>query len=493
MRTPCLPAPPTPPASSPVTVILAALIALTVSGCVGLQQYHRKAPPSLADPATMECVVGEADVPGDGWKCADAYFENRKEYLLGFVEFDDLGWAWDKNQQDELLRAIDGVTETQDALIVVFAHGWKHNAGTCDNNVTCFRATLEQLYRTEQALAEPGKARRIIGVYVAWRGDSAKGKLLRQTTFYGRKQTAHKVGSGAVTELLVRLKEARRQRHSRVAAQGGKSNTRLVVVGHSFGGALVYSATSQLIVERLAVSAAFEDEVQGFADLVVLVNPAFEAALYQPLHQAVLDRAARKHSDGEIGFEEDQKPVLAIITSQGDSATGKAFPLGRWFSAKLFDDYRTDGDKSLQQQANQKAVGHFAPFRTHFLNSKASTPPVAKPDTRRDKQCLCPYVFPSGEMTANEQVALSDNVQQLYRDRRNREPILEFPTSTLVWEQNKGEHQTPYNSPIMVISTQPTIIARHSDIYQAAFVDFLRYLIMLTGDEEAYAYSGKGG
>jgi len=471
-----------PPNTRPMAALCVALcVALTLlgGGCVGLQQYHTEAPAETASPEQLECLVGDEDVPKDGWKCGDAYLENRPEYLLGFVEFDDLGWSWNTQQQAKLLSAIEAETKARDALIVVFAHGWKHNASTCDNNVTCFRETLDQLHKTEEAVAAAkGKTpRRIIGVYVGWRGDSAKGKLLRQTTFFGRKSTAHKVGSGSVTELLVRLKEVRAKAYRMREA----SDTRLVVVGHSFGGALIYSATSQLIVERLAVSAAREDTVEGFADLVVLVNPAFEAALYQPLHQAVLDRAKKTHSDGVVGFEEGQKPVFIIVTSQGDSATGKAFPAGRFVAANFLDDYRTDAERPVQKKANQKAVGHFLPYRTHVLESTPNTPPILTADKKLDKRCICPYRL--SETPQMDPSKASANVTELSAAYYKGTTRLEFPTSTLVWDTEKSpDDQTPYNSPVMVISTQPTIIAKHSDIYQPAFVDFLRYLIMLSGD-----------
>ena len=44
----------------------------------------------------------------------------------------------------------------------------------------------------------------------------------------------------------------------------------------------------------------------------------------------------------------------------------------------------------------------------------------------------------------------------------------------------------PSNSPIYVVSTDPQIISKHSDIYQPAFVDFLRYLIVSAGEKDPY-------
>jgi hypothetical protein len=441
---------------------LAPLLAcLLAASCIPLRQYHTQPPdpaPPKIPPSDVACFPKADD-------CSTAFLENRPEYLLGFVEFDDLGWSWDRAQQEIVLSTLEAEVDRGDALMVVFAHGWKHNASTCDNNVTCFREVLAKLYETEVALAgDTGTPRRIIGVYVGWRGDSSHGKLLKQTTFYGRKSTAHKVGSGAVTELFVRLKQIRERRHR----EHPGSATRLVIVGHSFGGALVYSATSQLIMERLALAASSPEdpEVRGFGDLVVLVNPAFEAARFEPLHAAV-----------EAGtYPPDQRPVFIVVTSQGDQATGRAFPLGRWLPAK-FDDYRNDGLGAEQKKANVKAVGHFPPYRTHFLEPNDHTPEPQKRNDALAANCGCPYSFEAPAMTHEAETAV---MERLREHSWESDAELDFPLSTL-----KLEKGAP-NAPIYVISTDPQIIRSHSDIYQAAFVDFLRYLIMMAGEPVDY-------
>ena len=439
------------------------LLAGLALSCVPLIQYHTEAP----DPAAGGACQAESGT------CSAAFIEEQPEYLLGFVEFDDLGWSWQRQQQHALIARLEQEIKERDVLMVVFVHGWKHNAESCDSNVTCFREVLRQLHATETALAGKGTPRRIVGIYVGWRGDSARGKLLRQTTFFGRKSTAHRVGSGAVTELLVRLKEIRNRRHRQLeaATPPHSSSTRLVLVGHSFGAALLYSATSPLIMERMAVAAASDTDrlVRGFGDLVVLVNPAFEAARYQPLNATA----------EEGGFPPEQKPVLAIITSQGDKATGKAFPLGRSFSAK-FDDYRSGPLRGEQRRANIRAVGHFAPYRTHWLNANPATPELSKPNRDLEASCECPSRIMAGPTVSDAEV--TQTVADLRAHQWADDAELEFPTSTLVLDPGK----LPANSPLMVISVDADIIPNHSDIYQLAFVDFLRYLIMSAGDPLEY-------
>ena len=258
------------------------LAGLALVACVPLDPYH-------TGPTPREC----GDRPeGD---CLTTFVEKHEEYLLGFVEFDDLGWAWNREQGRVLFREIRKVE--RDVLMVLFAHGWKHNADSCDTNVTCFREALRGLHAAETALYGEN-ARQIVGVYVGWRGDSAKGSVPKQLSFFDRKATAHKVGSGSLTELIVRLKEERTMR-------GG--NSRLVIVGHSFGGAAIFSATSQLIMDRLATADERGGAVRGLGDLVVLVNPAFEAARYQPLHETLNEKTV----GSDAGQPDDQGELSA--------------------------------------------------------------------------------------------------------------------------------------------------------------------------------------
>ncbi len=398
-------------------------------------------------------------------ECSRAFIEERDEYLLGFVEFDDLGWAHDRRQQAALVERIEREIEQRDVLMLVFAHGWKHDSRTCDSNVTCFRTILRQLYETEQALAPKGEARRIIGIYVGWRGTSWDNRLLKQLTFYGRKATAQKVGSGAVTELLVRLKQLRQQRRDLVS---GPSTTRLVIVGHSFGGALIFSATSQLIMERMAIADLSADDrrVDGFGDLVVLVNPAFEAARYQPIHAAL--------EDGD--FVADQNPIFVVVTSRGDTATKNLFPRGRAISIQ-FDDYPQGERGRFQKRASKHAVGHFDEFRTHSLETY-DTPEPDPQDKSKVALCQCPFLL-TGEPTPPDLV--SDNAAALRSHDWRSDPEFTFPSSKLVWDD-----LLPPNAPVMVISVHPSIVPNHVDIYQPAFVDFLRHLIIAAGEEQVY-------
>ena len=76
--------------------------------------------------------------------------------------------------------------------------------------------------------------------------------------------------------------------------------------------------------------------VSAYGDLVVLVNPAIEATRIVPFFDA-LNEYTTKRSDL---LSPAQPPRLIILSSEGDQATRKAFPIARAFST-IFESYKS--------------------------------------------------------------------------------------------------------------------------------------------------------
>src|SRR5208283_2373172 len=127
-------------------------------------------------------------------------------------------------------------------------------------------------------------ARRIVGVYVGWRGLSATLEPFEELSFWDRKSTAEQVGHGSVIELLSGLEALRTQsnlRYGNEITNHQRMNTKLIIVGHSFGGDIVYSAAAPILTERMVENydaAGNSQTPRSLGDLVILINPAFEAA-----------------------------------------------------------------------------------------------------------------------------------------------------------------------------------------------------------------------
>jgi hypothetical protein len=385
-------------------------------------------------------------------------------YLLGFIEFDDQGQVFERKQMDAVLNTLNERAAEKDLLMVVFVHGWKHSAAPGDGNIKTFRQGLARLSELESRISRETGAqeREVVGIYLAWRGGSVTLPGVKELTFWDRKNTAHKVGHGGVTEVLSRLELVRKTKDAMVGEQA-RSRTRLVVIGHSFGGAVVYSALSQILttgfVDTVGPAGASTD-VKAFGDLVVLINPAFEATLFASLSDMASERAT---------YFPGQLPVIAILTSEADDATKRAFPIGRWFST-FFEKHRKETRKNAvtgeaevidQEKSNITAVGHFEPYQTHYLRA-AGESGAEMPDQ------------PSVESSMKGFFELSSRWE-------NDAPgsVIELEGSVL----ERGTNSAGRN-PYLVIRVDKRLIRDHNDIDDPRIASFIRQLILLAGQSE---------
>lgn len=148
-------------------VAILACGAFMFAGCAPNQQYRTVFNPSdhslpAADPT-------------------NAVIEVTKDYRLGFVEFDDQGWFWSKEQKpavEAMIRRETALDSPQHkaAILVLFVHGWKNNAAYCNSNVNTFKTVLTQLNSLETVLSrnEGRNPRTVIGIYAGWRGLSIR-------------------------------------------------------------------------------------------------------------------------------------------------------------------------------------------------------------------------------------------------------------------------------------------------------------------------------
>ena len=418
--------------------------------------------------------------------------DNGKEFDLGVIELSDDGHVSDLVQEEKVLQrlrevALGGsgkqvdVKKSPGAVIVTFVHGWHHRAKVCDNNLACFRRVLQALSQAEK--------RPVFGVYIGWRGESLHGRA-SVLTFYGRKRTAHNVGHEGGREVLLKLDEIYRTLNDTID-NGMTHPVTMVTAGHSFGGALVYSAVEGALVRELRnpngpgsehgvgkrpVSCgdkSIRPIRPGIGDLVVLVNPAFEARRYEYFAADLETHAA---------YAKNQLPVLLTVASEGDSAVKVAFPAGRILYF-LFLPWRYRG------MSDVIGAGHYDPQTTHDLvvadNSgkeihpgalEAKKPPEAdqatidrcKLDIKHDHDyatCACEYPVPPNLAAATRPAA--DAPQMTLAGGAVRTT----PDEMIVLKSRSGEWDP--HAPFIVARAVPDIISQHSDIYTPRFVTFL--------------------
>jgi hypothetical protein len=403
------------------------------------------------------------DPPGSD--CAQAVIESHPDYKLGFVEFDDQGWFWDARQLAAILQmirmqaGIDSVpaTKPQGIILVAFVHGWKQNASYDGDGVKACHDILQQLSDAENAQTDH-PARKVVGVYVGWRGLSAMWEPFKELSFWERKDTAHKVGGyGAMTKLLVKLEDIQKDSLDSLAKDAPR--TELIIIGHSFGGAAVYSALSQIITERFVDTLEKGKRLKPLGDQVILLNPAFEALRHYDLNQLALGVPAYPH---------DQRPVLSIFTSRGDWATHYAFPVGRFF-ATLFDQNRNQE----QRTAGLETAGWFKPFVTHELiySAQAAFPTTQTSTLNRTTQ----------KHEYHTRSRLTQSVDNLKAQRGK-------------WRANAPTPQTYYfddsilkpidgfraGDPFLIVSVDRQIMNDHNDITNPVLINFIREYIQFS-------------
>jgi hypothetical protein len=263
--------------------------------------------------------------------------------LVKVIQLTDEGELVDRCEWADLLTEIRNYpvqNPRTPKFLLLYVHGWKHDASNEDNDYREFKGLVDQMTKREKATQN---AREVIGIFVAWPGVASRVPVIKELTFWGRKRAADRVSqSGTITKLLGAINSVRCQREN--------PQDYIVGIGHSFGARILYSTTSQWLLYELQMHhpgywGGSYSVIQGPMDLIVLLNPAFEASTY-----TALDSVRRQQ---EI-FDFKQQPLLLTVSTSNDKATKVAFPLGQWFDFAWKERQRT-------------TVGNYSPYFTHSL------------------------------------------------------------------------------------------------------------------------------
>lgn len=357
-------------------------LTLCAAGCTSLETIRTGPPTQRVDvdiarnemrPADFQCKTG-SDMLRKPWPMIEQY----PRYWLSFVEFDDQGWGNsvdpEKSQTAALERQL--VAEIKDhpgAIfdVVVFIHGWHHNSHDDDCNVMEFRSMLT---RAADKMESMQLKRRLIGVYVGWRGESMDVPGLRVATVLDRRNAAEHVAKGDVRELFAMLRKHELETNASTAAGGaGDSRFHSMVIGHSFGGLIAFHSLSQAMVNELTATKpnSADDCSKGVSskranprlvtwpDLLVLINPAFEASRFEPLHRLMRPVPGCPYLD-------TLQPKVVVVTADNDAATGWIFT-GLRKVLTVLESYSPGPLRESEEDANHHAIGFVNRYRTHRI------------------------------------------------------------------------------------------------------------------------------
>ncbi|MEM7376112.1 MAG: hypothetical protein AAF460_01280 [Pseudomonadota bacterium] len=381
------------------------VVVLWLAGCTSNQPYH------------------QCGADADAARCADSYLQPAEHYSLAIPEFSERGNAFDDQVIDDVLQLVRGgpaVSTTRDSehgvVTIVYVHGWKHNGSEREGgNLADFKKVLAGI--GVNAEGSNLNDRRLVGVYVGWRGLSVDLPGIRELSYWERKSVAEQLGNTGLSRLLLELDVIDRERPDNV----------LVIVGHSFGGAAVLSAIAKPLLARMTEdpvpSADARDPCAdvrcGVGDGVFLLNPAIEANQALSLVEASL----------KLDFSDQQPPLLVSLSSEADWANAYAFPLGQTLgliaTSKQTELERqtfvVDGDNGpvpepvREESLDTITVGNFAPYLSHRIDVPPSeevcrgvehavasidyefdTDPLQRCDDYHSSEACGPKRFPSG-------------------------------------------------------------------------------------------------
>ncbi len=371
---------------------------------------------------------------------------------IAFIEFDDQGELWSGRQ---LLRAVDTVrtaSRSKDgAIVFVFVHGWNHSAAVGDSNTMGFESILEEIVRSEQARTD-GPPRPVVGVYLGWRGKNVRFSALRPFSFFNRRSTAQRIAGTAATETVYRLAKAAKE----------NAASKVVLLGHSFGGLILESAVTQAMVGSVIVTKG-ESEVFP-ADAVILINPASQSIRAKAFIEA-LERdnvtLYRRDSNGH----EFERPLIISVTSETDRATGLLFPIGLSLRGlnKNFRTYESDHCTPVGRQKAfyRSTAGHNAVMASHTITAGALD------------------IDSTGTTSTSELASAFGQVTATY-DPRTQDTAISFAGTNRPFTI-KRRPRAQNHSPYWIVQVPKELIPDHSDIFGVDTVRLLGALLAMTG------------
>ena len=114
--------------------ILGALGACLAAACASNAPYH-----------TVSDDGGACRTDPDSPACRSSAYQEFERFDLAFAEFSERGNAFDDARVEAVLAKIAAKARADGVVLIVFVHGWKHNASEDDPNVLSFKDSLETM------------------------------------------------------------------------------------------------------------------------------------------------------------------------------------------------------------------------------------------------------------------------------------------------------------------------------------------------------------
>lgn len=353
------------------------------AGCVPNKAYRLKNPVTQEKLKTIEFDPRQtqAGVPDFEWP-----------YRLSFIEFDDRGEMFDRNELNQALGAIYTArkeaaaarrqtrSDEPHAIVAVFIHGWKNNASDSSGNVWGFRQVLAGLSYHYKVSGGPFAP--VVGVYIGWRGAVLSPPLIKEFSFWDRRDKSQNLPGAHMVEALLQVMRAAK------GTNFDDNATISILIGHSFGGAVLETALTQTL-EGLVVKQsepgkpAAASSIPWPANRIVFINEAQEATRSYQLIESLMTNVEPRKSF-------DEPPAVISMSSTGDYATRAFFPFGQAVSRPFNSLRRYAGENALgiksQTPMYFNTTAHMEKFQSHLFG-RADDPAIVTA-----LRCCRPYM-----------------------------------------------------------------------------------------------------
>ncbi|GJD83392.1 hypothetical protein [Methylobacterium haplocladii] len=251
--------------------------------------------------------------------------------------------------------------------VIVFIHGWRHDARIGDGNVADIRlyAAHAARFLRERCPIDPSAcAMKVTAIYIGWRGARVDekglkadfgeavggflGNLSAGATLFDRKPVSEAIAPAAVSAL--RTLEGVLAPPLGHRPDDPRAHNRMVIAGHSLGGNMLATGLKDDLVKAVRRHKPGQIMPPVLGNLVLLINPASEATKWTAIQREVWSRTAT-HADPNTPLAEVQrdtgffpavqKPLVVSVTA------ALAFPAGglragdcAWIGLDLDDDYK---------------------------------------------------------------------------------------------------------------------------------------------------------
>lgn len=378
-----------------------------------IQRHVLKGPPTAGRPLAYDLAFVEFQEDGKPYALREPCVTGDSASELNCV---DEGYGLVRRGSDSQLGVLlDRLRAPGPHYVLVFIHGWRHDASIGDENVGDLRhyAAHAARFVADRAAQDPGAPEpRVTAVYIGWRGartdenwltrkwgsfGSLIGTISAAATLFDRKPVSEAIAPSVLAGLRAieqTIGIADPLPSDRPTPRPTASH--MIVFGHSLGGNLLATALQDDLVKKVALHQPKQTMLPVLGDLVVLINPASEATKWTAVQRAVWRRMATSvserrpiddYSASHSFFRADQRPIVVSVTAARDWPPGGRRELD---CAPLSVEARTRLEESralVRAPLYDWATYDLFPF--FKLDARPVADTIARVATRRDPHDAC--------------------------------------------------------------------------------------------------------